>query len=147
MSYLSVRDSFCTYLAEMLEGNSIPFHWFLFDGDNPTQDRLKLNTVNVSFLEDDSVGSLDVTMVSVDIIHAKERTAIAWQDYLTSSVLRKYCIVRNQDMATDPDNPVPLYGYISWNTKEIRWINVDNPNYCHFNTTFDIYHVIPPNML
>lgn len=149
MSYLSVRDRFATFVADALAARTtpIPFHWYLFDGDDPTQDRLKLNTINLSYLGDDSADTLDITTVSIDIIHTKERTAIEWQDYITNSILRKPGMIKNQDMVTDVDNAIDLYGFISWDIRDIRWVNVDNPNYCHLNSTFDLYHVIPPDVI
>lgn len=149
MSYLSVRDSFCTAMAGVLalENPVIPFHWCMFDGDDPTQERLLLNAVNVAFLTDDSDGTLDVSLVSVDVISTKERTALAWQDLLTKKILRQSGMIKNKDFSVDPDNPTDNYGNVYWNIREIKWVNVDNPNYCHLNATFELYHFIATSVL
>lgn len=149
MSYLSVRDSFCTGLSEMLTAQSpaVPFHWVMFDGDDPEQGRLHLNAVNVSFLSDESEGTLDVTLVSVDIIHTKERTALAWQDLLIKNMFRQSGIIKNKDFLADADNPTNLYGNVYWNIRGIRWNYVDNPNYCHINATFDLWHFIATSVI
>ncbi len=143
MSYLSVRDGFASYLYQGLTANSIPYNWFLMDPDIPSQVRLKLNCANISFMSDRESDHLQYTTVSIDIIHQKARTAIQWQDTITEKLLKKAAIIPNLDYSIDPNNPSALYGTISWSREDIDWIEIENNNYTHLNTTFELTHVIP----
>lgn len=125
--------------------STVPVHWLMFDSDDPESSRLMLNAVNIYFIRDLADNLLDLTEVSIDIIHTKERTAMQWQTIVYDKLLRKGGIIKKQDYDTNPSSPTDLYGSVFWDIRDIIWEKIPNDNYCHYNATIVLHHHTQPS--
>jgi len=74
---IEARDSFLHLLADNLPAE-VKVHNVRKDPDTPGSERLHTNKVNVQFLSDDLHTGVSLVLVTVDVIHEDERTAIDW---------------------------------------------------------------------
>lgn len=139
MSMLTAKDSFAMFLSQQLALEGIPMQWLLHDPSDPALSRLKINAVNLYFMAEYSEGPIDILQASIEIIHQTERTALIWQDLLTT-LFRKSGIIKNKKYSVDPGNPTDEPGNVYWNVRDLRWTTVSETDYVHYNCTFNLHH-------
>jgi hypothetical protein len=74
---IPARDTFLYLLADNL-ASPVVVHHVRQDPDNPGNQRLQTNAVNVQFLNDGLHTVVSDLRVAIDVIHEDERTAIDW---------------------------------------------------------------------
>lgn len=112
MTSIQVRDTFTHFLADNLTGINV--HQCRRDINNPNQDDLEMNTVNLSFINTDFDRHINVQHVVIDIIHDDERTAFDWTQQVWT-LLSKAFMTPVFDY-TNPSSPVQQNSNIFWTT-------------------------------
>lgn len=135
----ATRDTFLHFLADNLTGRTV---WPIRKSStDPAKSKLKENAVNVQFLTMTQHMHIAGTLVSIDILHQDELTAVditqeVWQ--LLSSAF----YTPNYDY-TNPNSPVATGENIYWDNDSVVFKPIDNsPNYMHFNCTMELRHKI-----
>lgn len=142
MSLISAKDTFAMFLSTNLATQGISFQWLMKDSSDPALSRLKINAVNLYYMNEYSQSTLDVLQASIDIIHQVERTAILWQDYITR-LLRQSGMTKNKYYSDDPGNPTNKYGNVFWDVRGLRWTTINTDDYVQYNLTLELTHSYP----
>jgi hypothetical protein len=137
---LTVTDSFIKYLSTGLENNP-PVHWRRQDPNDENADMFRHGYLNVKSLGFFEEGSVEHCLISLDLLGSNERVVLA-QVQATRDLLLSEQIISEFDY-TIPSIPTDTGRSVSWDAREIRFINVRVPTgqrYVHFNATFPVTH-------
>lgn len=122
-----VRDTFLHFLNDNL--GSIPVHAVRSDPHNPQAEALKLNTVNIQFLNI-SLDSIARQQVVIDVLNDNENTAVDWVTSIWQ-LLRSAFYTPLYNYST-PSSPVAQRSNIMWGQKSVVFRRVASTNYTHY---------------
>lgn len=137
---LTATDSFVEYLAANV--TSVPIHWRRQTAIDENATLPRMDALNVQFLGFFEEGSSEFCLVSLDLLGVEERTVLA-QLKEVRDVLLAAQITPELDY-TNPSLPAATGRAVSWEGREIRFLNVRVPKgarYVHYNATFPLLHV------
>jgi hypothetical protein len=132
----ATRDTFLKFLADNL---SETIHPVRRDPDKPDSDLLQMGAVNVQFLNPDYSVHVSDQIVSIDVVHENELSALdmatnVWKLLSTRFYTPKYDY-------TVPSSPVALGDVIFW-SEPIRFRPVHSPKYFHLHCRLALKHHI-----
>jgi len=132
----NTRNSFLKFLEAELP--SIEIHPLTINSRYPEDALLKLNCLNVNFLNTNFDPHINEQTVSLDVIFEKENDGVdAVEDIF--DLLSKRFFIPKYDY-TVPSVPVSLNSNIYWDKDVINFTKISNNKYYHANTTFNLKH-------
>lgn len=134
----ATRDSFLHFLADNLPA-SMPVNNIRRDTQDTKSDRLKIDSVNVQFLDSMPTLEKSETLVEISVLHTDELTGLDWVRTLFQLLSTGYQTPKLD--YTDPANPVPFGTMIYWNT-QIAFRTVYSDSYCDYRVLFSLYHAV-----
>jgi len=132
---INTRDTFLHFLADNLAG--ITIHPIRFEKDVPDTSTLQVNAVNVNFLHPRLDVHVSSQLVSIDILHESELTAVDWAEQL-ARLMQKAAKTPKLNY-TVPLSPVATGTDIYWDT-EVRFRPVVADYYFHLSATVLLHH-------
>lgn len=134
---LPMTDSFIEYLNTA--GLGVPVHWVRVT-DEADDNTLKMDHLNVSILGTLQEGSLEETLISLDLIATSERQAYTRAEAVIAK-LRERQYIPELSYSLDPASPTATGKMVSWEADKTRFQVVEaSPLYLHLNATFHICH-------
>lgn len=136
---LSASDSFIEHLANELSPWPV-FWWRKGDIENHAG-FLKQDALNVSLLGFWEDESMEMCLVSLDLLASDERTALENLKILRDALIEVQ-YVPERDF-TDPAFPQYTHRNITWDARKVRFISVRTPagaRYAHYNATFPLVY-------
>jgi hypothetical protein len=136
---LSASDSFIEYLANEL--SPLQVYWWRKGDIESHAGFLKQDALNVSLLgfwEDDT---MEMCLISLDLLASDERTALTNLQLLRDALLAVQ-FVQERDFS-DPAAPRYTRRNITWDARKVRFISVRTPagaRYAHYNATFPLVY-------
>jgi hypothetical protein len=136
---LSATDSFIQYLSTGLASNP-PVAWVRQTADDPTSNELKLDTLNVAVLGFQQSGSLELPLVSLDIIGSDQRQVYDWARRVRNLLLEQQ-YAPELDYEANPAAPVATGRMVFWDRDDVDFKVVRNGSRTvHLNATFQLSH-------
>lgn len=136
---LTATDSFIQYLASELTPFEV-FWWRRGDIEGHAG-FLKQDALNVQVLGFWEDGSVEMCLVSLDLLAKTERTALTNLKKVRDALIQAQ-YVPERDF-TDPAAPVFTGRNISWDARKVKFISVRTPagaRYAHYNATFPLIY-------
>lgn len=125
-----VRDSFLHLLADNLPAYTI---WNIRrDVNNPEQERVHEEAVNVQFIDDNPSVHIGNMVVALDVVSADELTAVDMMQAVWT-LLSSSAYTPLLDYSTTP--ATPQGSNLFWNQNNIRFRPVWDQLYCRFTST------------
>lgn len=137
---LTASDSFIQFLDTNLAGDPA-VHWRRHSAVDEQAVILKQDALNVSLLGFYEEDSLEMCLVSLDLLATDERVALRWLK-LVRDLLVGGQIITERDH-TNPAVPVPTGRKVSWTGRRINFLNIRTPRgsrYVHYNATFPLLY-------
>lgn len=123
-----IRDTFLHFLHDNIL--SVSINPVRFDTSDPSASLLKIDALNVTFLDYRTSNGSGSSRVSLDVVYSSENEAVdvieTLQEFLSLSFntpLIDY---------TDPEAPVVVGGNIYWDIEGIRFMRVASNQYSHY---------------
>lgn len=134
---INLTDSFIQYLVTKL-GSSPTVHWVRSQPNDETADQLQLNALNITVLGSLRRGSVEESLVSLDVIGTDERQVLAWvktvQDVLEETQYTP------EYAYTDPAAPAATGRMVSWDKDVSFRLIGKSPYVVQYNATLPICH-------
>lgn len=131
----ATRDTFLHFLYDNL--GPIPVHPVRKDKDNPSLNKLADDSVNVQFLTQRHRVHIGELMVSIDVIHSEELTAVDWTEQVYDLLSSAFYTPKYD--YTNPTSPQGTGTNIYWDPDSVNFIPIDNdPFRMHFNCTMSL---------
>lgn len=128
----NVIDSFTMFLVNELNG--ITIHHLVNSPDYPDAGLLKQNALNVSFLTTLMDPHINQTLVSLDVLHEDEFTAISWMEQIYDLLSKRY--FTEQKDWTNPSSPVNVDGNLYWDSDAVIFRRIPVSQYSQYNASF-----------
>lgn len=124
-----VRNTFLHFLNDNLS-SSYPLHVVRVDPSDPSAAVLKMDAVNVEFLDLGYEANMFHQPVAIDVVFDDESTAMAamtdlWRLFRAAFYTTLY------DYST-PSTPVSLGRSVVWD-KKVKFVKVSETSYCHYS--------------
>lgn len=134
----ATRDTFLHFLSDNLTGLTV--RNVRKSSDNPSLSKLADNAVNVQFLTSRPHVHIAEQLVSIDVIHEDELTAVDMTQQVYELLSSAYYTPKYD--YTNPSAPVATGQNIMW-SKDISFRPIDNDPYrMHFNLTMGLLSVL-----
>lgn len=130
----NARDTFTHFLADNLVGPTV--RQVRRDPNDPSADLLKVNAVNLSFLDVRYRPFVSLQQCVIDVIADDENTAVDWVN-LVIELLNEAYYTPLLDYS-NPSSPVSAGSNLMWDWGAVNFIRVQNPNYTHYSCTLPL---------
>lgn len=135
----ATRDTFLHFLSDNLP--SLTVHPIRKDSNRPDGAKLADNAVNVQFLTIRPRVHIAEQLVSIDVIHEEELTAVDMAESVYELLSSAYYTPKYD--YTNPSAPLLTGQNIMWSKDEVNFIPIDNdPFRMHFNLTMGLRSVL-----
>lgn len=137
---LSATDTFIQYLSAGLAGNPA-VHWIHADENDANANLPQVNALNVTVLRVQRSSSVEIALMSLDLMGTNERQLLGWLDTIMTLLTDRQVIPELQ-YEPDPANPTPVVGKaVSWDGLDVKFVAIPaDTHYLHLNATFPISH-------
>jgi hypothetical protein len=136
---LNASDSFIQYLATEL--SPLPVYWWRAGDIEGHAGFLKQDALNVKLMGFWEDGSIEMCLVSLDLLGSNERELLANLKTLRDALLSAQYVAERD--FTNVASPVETGRNISWEARKVRFISVRTPSgarYAHYNATFPLVY-------
>lgn len=134
MTFVYSCDTFLHFLADNL--GSIPVHAIRRDVNNPSNELLRNNAVNIQFLTVTPGVALSTWAASIDILHDDENTCRDWLNSVF--VLLSSAYYTPMFDYTVPTSPVVVGSNIMWDRDRVVFKRIISETYVHYSCTLQI---------